>query len=321
LTVLALLEKKYGFRIGMVEEIWLGSDCSLRPYIATRFREETTMVSHLMTDGGDFLPPFNELIETSKTQAERAVGIMLYFKETNCVEAKDWLLEHYMHTFVRSTARRLASGLPKSIEADDLEQVGYFGLVDCIQKYNPSLMYKFETFARQRVEGSMRDHLRKEDPASRLARSRTKMIARGISEFNAQFGRKPTDKELQNVLGLEDKEFASVMRDVHVPNTIPFHPTGEDDGGDGLGAISIELKCSGHEDVDNRDLHDWLCGTLGTYDKLIVVLMYKEGLTMLEIGHTIGYSESRVSQRLKHIHAVLKSKLSDVGCGEWLRAG
>jgi DNA-directed RNA polymerase specialized sigma subunit len=147
------------------------------------------------------------------------------------------------------------------------------------------------------------------------------MIARGIEEFKAEHGRTPTDEELQCVLQLDEKEFLAVMRDVHVPNTIPFHPTSDEDGGDGLAAISIEVKADGYEDVDQKDLHGWLCSQLGTYDKLIVVLTYTEGLTMLEIGHTLGYSESRVSQRLKHIHAVLRCKIVDCDQEQWLRAG
>ena len=78
---------------------------------------------------------------------------------------------------------------------------------------------------------------------------------------------------------------------------------------------------NGHEQVERQDLHNWLCETLGTYDKLIVVLTFTEGLTMLEIGHTLGYSESRVSQRLKQILAVLKCKLDCEDDAGWLRAG
>ena len=275
------------------------------------------MVRHLLQDGGDFLPSNNSINESP---ASIALEAMLHYKQSGCSSARDWLIKYYMRTFVRNAARRIAAGLPSCIDADDLEQVGFFGLIDCIEKYDPTRNFKFETYARQRVEGSMRDYLRREDPASRLARTRTKLIARGIEEFKAQHGRIPTDSELQQILQLETKDFAAVMRDVHVPNTLPFYPTNDDENGEGLAAISIELKSSGHEQVDRQDLHEWLCAQLGTYDTLIVVLTYTEGLTMLEIGHTLGYSESRVSQRLKHIHAVLKSKISDESDDWWLRA-
>ena len=276
------------------------------------------MVSHPMPDGGDFLPPRNSRSE--KNEALVAIDTMLQYKQTGCPIANHWLIEYYMRTFVRNAARRIASGLPKCIDPDDLEQVGYFGLIECIDKFDPSMNYKFVTFARQRVEGSMRDELRRNDPASRLARKRTKMIARGIEQFKSENGRRPTDGELQQILQLDEKEFSAVMRDIHVPNTLPFHPTDENDG-DGLMAMSIELKNAGCEDIDRKDLHEWLCSQLCTYDRLIIALTYTEGLTMLEIGHTLGYSESRVSQRLKHIHAVLKNKIVDETEDWWLRAG
>jgi RNA polymerase sigma factor for flagellar operon FliA len=296
----------------MDEENRLGSVCSLRPYIATRFREETTMVSHPIQGGGDFSSPHHRSNENNDSQVTIAIKTMVHYKQTHCPSARDWLLEYYMRTFVHNAARRIAAGLPSCVDPEDLEQIGFFGLRECIEKYDPALQFKFETYARQRVEGSMRDYLRRIDPASRLARTRTKMIANGIEEFKAQHGRIPTDEELQSILNLDEKEFIAVMRDVHVPNTLPFYPADDDDaGGDGLVAMSIEVKQSGCELIDQRDLHEWLCNQLGTYDKLIVVLTYTEGLTMLEIGHTIGYSESRVSQRLKHIHAVLRGKIAD----------
>lgn len=274
------------------------------------------MVRHLQ-DGGDFLPANNR---RNETPASIAIQTMLYYKQSGCASARDWLIEYYMRTFVRNAARRIASGLPKCVDPDDLEQVGFFGLIECIDKFDPSRNFKFVTFARQRVEGSMRDELRRIDPASRLARKRTKMIAKGIEQFKSECGRSPTDDELMQILHLDEKEFLAVMRDIHVPKTLPFHPVDDDDG-DGLVAMSIELKNSGCEGVDRKDLHEWLCTQLGTYDKLIIALTYTEGLTMLEIGHTLGYSESRVSQRLKHIHAVLKSKILDDPEDWWLRAG
>ena len=62
---------------------------------------------------------------------------MLYFKQTTCISARNWLLEYYMQTFVKHAARRIASGLPSCIDADDLEQVGFFGLSRLYRKIRP----------------------------------------------------------------------------------------------------------------------------------------------------------------------------------------
>jgi len=269
------------------------------------------MMNHPEQDGGDFLPPYHRRIENSKSEPEFAIAMMTRFKRIECPFAQSWLLEYYMQTLVRKTAKRICSNLPKCIDPEDLIQTAYFGLQDCLTKYEPERNNKFETYTRRRIEGSMLDFLRREDPASRLARSRTKMIANGINQFHAEYGRRPTNDELKEQLQMNGQEFTNVMKDMHVPNTLSFHTASEDQDAEGLASISVELK---HVDIcytERNDLRTWLCNELDTYDTLIVLLTYYEGLTMLEVGDTLGYSESRVSQRLKHIQALLKSKLGN----------
>ena len=65
--------------------------------------------------------------------------------------------------------------------------------------------------------------------------------------------------------------------------------------------------------AERRDLQRWLIRGLDARDRLIVVLYYFEQMTMLEIGGTIGISESRVSQRLESILKCLRSRLVATG--------
>lgn len=293
------------------------------------------MISHPLTDGGDFLPPLVEVKGTplqsnTKQQKDKqkkngsgdwAVEAMLRYKETGCLQTMEELLIHYMGGYVRHLANRLAAELPSCIEADDLAQSAYFGLTDCIKKYDPDRRIKFESYSRQRVEGAMKDYLRREDPASRLARTRSKTITRGVAQFMAEYGRTPTDEELRTLLQLNPREFTAVMKDVHVPSTISFHPTDTEGNEDLSASVHVEFHNKGLLQVDREDLHRWLYQQLGYYDRLIVTLHYTENLTMLEVGRFMGYSESRVSQRLKHIHEVLKTRMSDHPEMEFLMAG
>ena len=294
------------------------------------------MVSPPLNDGGKFLPPLVEvkripsqhqsngkvIKQSAKVNArEWAVKAMLRYKETGCKKTMDELLIHYMGGYVRHLANRVAADLPSCIEADDLAQSAYFGLTDCIKKFDPERRIKFESYSRQRVEGAMKDYLRREDPASRLARTRSKIIARGIAQFMAEHGRTPTNEDLRVLLQLNQHEFSAVMKDVHVPNTISFHPMDSDGNEDLSASVHIELHSKGLMQVDREDLHRWLYQQLGYYDRLIVTLHYTENLTMLEVGRFMGYSESRVSQRLKHIHELLKTRMNDNPEMELLMAG
>jgi RNA polymerase sigma factor for flagellar operon FliA len=281
------------------------------------------MFSHPSQDGGGFLPPHGEKEDLPPEHGRRAkrkprgttgewvVEAMLRYKKTGCQITMEKLLVHYMGGYVKRLAIRLAANLPSCIEAEDLAQVAYFGLCDCIEKYDPHRNIKFESFAHRRVEGAMKDYLRKEDPASRLARTRSKIISRGMAQFSAEHGRSPTDDELRSLLQLDQHEFSVVMKDVHVPCTVSFHSTDGNASEDLIASVHVELNSKGFLLIDRSDLHRWLFQQLGYYDRLIVTLHYTESLTMLEIGRFMGYSESRVSQRIKHIHALLKTRMID----------
>lgn len=49
--------------------------------------------------------------------------------------------------FVKYIASRLIIGTPPGIEFDDLVSYGIIGLIDAIEKYDPSKGIKFETYA------------------------------------------------------------------------------------------------------------------------------------------------------------------------------
>ncbi len=274
------------------------------------FQGRNLMVSHLKADGGDFLPPQGTNIPPEPSKAW-AVDAMLYYKKTGCSLTREALLLYYMDTFVSRLAARVSTSVLGRVEPDDLKQVAFFALDKYLDKFEPERRFKFESFARLRIEGAMIDFLRREDPASRLARSRSKMIAQGIATFKAQHGIQPTDEELRQLLQLDRDEFLAVMKDVHVPCTLSYHPCETDSSDEVSSAINIEAKLDSFAPIERNDLHAWLFQQLGHYDLLIVTLTYTEGLTMLEIGNALGYSESRVSQRLKHVHSILKTRLLD----------
>ena len=63
--------------------------------------------------------------------------------------------------------------------------------------------------------------------------------------------------------------------------------------------------------IDETDTREWLLEKLSNADKLIITLYFFEKLTMLEVGKVVGYSESRVSQRIKHVLKILHLKLNE----------
>ena len=82
-------------------------------------------------------------------------------------------LEDYL-PLVKYIAGRLAIGLPRSVEMDDLINAGVVGLIESYHNFDSDKNVKFETYASFRIRGSILDELRGMDwvPRSTRARSR-----------------------------------------------------------------------------------------------------------------------------------------------------
>ena len=285
----------------MLGSIWA------KPSTIQSIQGRILMTGHPRTDDAVLLTPQRR----EGSEEAYAQTLMAEYKSSGCEETKARITEHYMNGFVKRVASRVAYSLPSCIDVQDLEQCAYFGLVDCIEKYNPSRKIKFESFARLRVEGAMKDFLRKEDPVSRLARQRSKLIGKGINQFQCEHGRLPTDGELKHRLNVNDDEFDTLMKDQSIPCTLSMSIAEQHDDEDANLVMMVESKDVSFQSLERADLREWLFNQLCDVDKLIVTLHFVERLTMLEVGNVVGYSESRVSQRIKHVLSLLHMRLHE----------
>src|SRR5690606_312708 len=109
---------------------------------------------------------------------------------------------------------RIAIGLPPSVDVDDLISYGFFGLSDALERFEPDRSVKFETYASQRIWGSMIDGLRASDWVPRSVRQKAKEIERAIAQLEGELGRQPTDAEVAKFLGIDMKEYHARLSEV-----------------------------------------------------------------------------------------------------------
>ena len=68
---------------------------------------------------------------------------------------------------VKRIAYHMMARLPASVEVDDLIQVGLIGLMDAVSRFDGTQGAQFESYATQRIRGSMLDELREADETAR----------------------------------------------------------------------------------------------------------------------------------------------------------
>jgi RNA polymerase sigma factor for flagellar operon FliA len=243
--------------------------------------------------------------------ADRAAGdqttdidkVWRQFKQSGADDLRESLILHYS-PLVKFVAGRVGAGLPRNVDQNDLASYGVFGLIDAIDKFEPERGFKFETYAINRIRGSILDGLRSLDWVPRSVRAKAREIERAIAELEHKLGRSPTDEELAEKL---QTDLETIQDDLAEISQLGFAALDQTVGSGETtttlkdlvadpGGISPEAAFQAEE--TRRMLVDSI-NRLPDRERLVVTLYYYEGLTLAEIGDVLGVTESRVCQ----IHA------------------
>lgn len=209
------------------------------------------------------------------------------------------LLVAYM-PLVKNVAKRLGFTLPPSVEDDDLISYGVFGLIDAIDKFDPSRGFKFETYAISRIRGSILDELRAMDWVPRSVRAKARAID-GVQGSSA-FGRHLSDREVASELGMSNAQFDQAQTDLTMASVLHLDtPVSNNDQGDQFELADVipdhgQGPQGVYEIDDVRGSIVKAVNLLPERERMVVALYYYDGLTLAEIGHILGVTESRVCQ-------------------------
>ena len=245
------------------------------------------------------------------TDAELEV-IWKTYKRTRDENLRNTLIEHHM-PLVRTIAERVLQTLPKSIDVDDLNSAGTFGLMDAINGFDLSRGIKFKTYCTTRIRGSILDELRSQDWVPRLVRLKAHRLERAIRALEGRLGRNPNQAEIAEELEISLEELQAHQSEANA-KTIFSLSEKWDDGDDDKELEKIEIladkrSTSPVDTIQQRDAMDMITSSLTKKERLIILMYYYEGLTMREIGEIMELTESRVCQIHSNVMARLKAQL------------
>ena len=234
-------------------------------------------------------------------------GLWQRLKDESDTGAREALILQYS-PLVKFVAGRVAAGLPRNVDQSDLVSYGVFGLIDAIDKFEPERGFKFETYAINRIKGSILDGLRSLDWVPRSVRSRAREMERSLSELEHRLQRTPSDEELAKHMGQEVESVQSTLAEISNLGLIALDEMIGPDAGSSLGDFLPDVGGMSPEAAfqaeETRHMLGDAINRLPDRERLVITLYYFEGLTLAEIGNVLGVTESRVCQ----IHA--KSVLS-----------
>jgi RNA polymerase sigma factor FliA len=229
---------------------------------------------------------------------------------------RDRLILHYS-PLVKFVSGRVLSRLPDSLDSTDLVSYGILGLIDAIEKFDPSRGFKFETYAVPRIRGAILDELRSIDWVPRSVRAKARAADNAYTKLEHKLQRSPTDDELATELGISRAELDTLLRQTTRASLLQldevlfsggqgYRTLGDTiaDSDDGPGA-RLELQ-------ETRQLVAKAISALPERERTVLVLYYYERLNLSEIGEVLGVTESRACQiHTKAVHQ-LRHKLRDL---------
>jgi len=257
------------------------------------------------------------LTEEEKTEDE----LWQEFKKTKSPALRDKFIRQYM-PLVKYVAGKVSTGMPDSVEFDDLVGFGQFGLLDAINKFDPEKNVKFKTYAVTRIRGAIFDELRELDWVPRSVRQKSREIEDTIVDLEAKLGRTATDAEIAGAMGSTESEYQNTIMKVSGTSVLSLNDvwySGDDSDHMSIGD-SIEAPNSLNPDVivereEIRKVIIKAINELPKNEKMVIVLYYHEDLTFKEIGQVLNVSESRISQLHTKANLHLRAKLTNLRKG------
>jgi RNA polymerase sigma factor FliA len=234
-------------------------------------------------------------------------------------KVKARLIEAYF-PLVKYLAERLVSTLPASVDVDDLVSMGTFGLIEAIDRFDPSRGFQFKTYCTARIRGAIFDNLRTNDWVPRLVRLRTNLMDKTLRRLYGELGREPTAPEMAEALGLTIPALEALRKEASPTAVLSLtDENGEDPEGVGnrmIDLIGDEKGDDPRKEQHRRDVRDLLFKQLNEKEQIVIRYYYWEGLSMREIAGMLKLTESRVCQihskvikRLREQHESRKSEL------------
>lgn len=206
--------------------------------------------------------------------------------------------------------------LPPIVEEEDLFQVGVLGLIDALEKYDPSKGIKLSTYAEIRIKGHIIDHLRELDWTPRGIRSKLKNLENKIVELETKLGRQAKTEEIAQYLGMDIKDYIQYAQNITNKILISIDSSIKDDEGEEQALWQFIATDDDTPDkiVEEEQLKeillDILKNKLDDKERLLITLYYYEELSMKEIGYILNLTESRISQMHTKIMLKLRREIS-----------
>jgi RNA polymerase sigma-B factor len=213
---------------------------------------------------------------------------------------------------VHYIARRFAN---RGEPLEDIEQVGFLGLIHAIERFDPSLENEFSTFATPTIMGEIRRYFRDRSWAVRVPRRLQENLLRvnaAAQQLTGELGRAPSISEIGDRVGLEAEDVLAALEVSPAQHTVSLEaaPAGRADEALTLGE-RLGSEDSNLDRVEMRALLEQAMAHLNPREREIMALRFVEELPQTEVAKRLGISQMHVSRLQRAAVDHLRREMGD----------
>ena len=234
---------------------------------------------------------------------EETLALIKLSKEGDMASKEKLILENT--PLVKSIAKRYKG---KSIDYEDLMQLGLLGLVKAINNFNPEFNVRLSTYAVPMITGEIKRFIR-DDGAIKVSRALKTMsfkINKFVEEYQQKNAHDPSIEEIAKQFDIDSEEVVYILDSSKMPVSI-YDKTDEDNS-----KTLFDKLCSDegeYDIVDKIALRDSI-KALPDREKQLIYLRYYKNKTQVEIAKVLGVSQVQVSRLECRILNKLKKLLA-----------
>ncbi len=229
------------------------------------------------------------------------------------IDDKDAIIKE-MAPLVKRIAYHFMTRLPASVDVDDLIQAGLIGLLGASDNFDSTQGAQFETYAVQRIRGSMLDELRHADWLPRNVRKNLRKIEATVAKLEQKFGRQPNETELAGEMNVPLSDYQRMLSDGRGSQLLHYEDFQESDDNDFFDFFLADNQSNPLTIIEDKGFRQMLVNAISNLperEKLVMGLYYEKELNLKEIGLVLGVSESRICQLHSQAVARLRTRMKE----------
>lgn len=199
----------------------------------------------------------------------------------------------------------------RSVEFDDLYQIGCLGLVKAIKNYDEAYNVRFSTYAVPMIAGEIKRFLR-DDGMIRVSRSLKELATKAVEvqeRLQVELGREPYIMEIAEELNATVEEVSAAMESMR--GHVSIYDSYSDENSETTLLDRLSDDNTDEETVTvNKILLKEIMGRLEPRERQLIMLRYFQDKTQAEIAQILGVSQVQISRLESRILNKLRNATS-----------